>query len=55
VRLESCILNDRIEFILYGDKSREPIAHLDLYHWRILKELNIDITELLRVAFGGGR
>lgn len=53
MRLEKYILQDRIEFLLYGDKTKDHIAKLEVYHWKILKELNIDLTELLRVAFGG--
>jgi len=53
MKLESLSQKDRIEIYLYGDRSKDYIAKLELYQWRIMKELGIDITDLLRLAFGG--
>ncbi|MCX7795671.1 MAG: hypothetical protein N2380_04015 [bacterium] len=52
MRIDKYIHKDRIEFYLYGEKTSDYIAKLEIYHWRVTKELGIDITELLRVAFG---
>lgn len=52
MKLEKFLHQDRIEVYLYGDKTKDYIAKLEVYHWKVFKELNIDITELLRVAFG---
>ncbi|MBC7320693.1 hypothetical protein H5T89_08600 [bacterium] len=54
MKLENFIHSDRIEIYLYGDKSKDYIAKLELYHWKVMKELGIDITDLLKIAFGGG-
>lgn len=45
------ILNrDCIEIIINGEKEKN-LAEIKLYHWKLLKEYNISIMELLRIAF----
>jgi hypothetical protein len=44
------ILKDRVEIVAYGEKKE--LARIEIYHWNIMKEYGLEITDLLRVAFG---
>lgn len=50
MRIESTIYQDWVEIRIIGEKE---LARIELYHWNIMKELGLDIKDLLRVAFGG--
>jgi hypothetical protein len=51
MRIESAIYQDWVEIRIIGEKKE--LARIELYHWNIMKELGLDIKDLLRVAFGG--
>jgi len=53
MRIEKYLFSDRIEVYLYGDKSKDYMAKLEIYHWRVMKEYGIEINDLLREAFSG--
>jgi hypothetical protein len=52
MRIESTIYQDWVEIRIIGEKKE--LARIELYHWNIMKELGLDIKDLLRVAFGNG-
>lgn len=49
------ILNrDCIDIILNGEKEKD-LAEIKIYHWKLLREYNISIMELLKIAFSDER
>lgn len=51
MRIEKYLFRDRIEVYLYGDKFKDYIAKLEIYHWRLMKEYGIELSDVLREAF----
>lgn len=44
---------DRIEFLITGDKNKDYLAKIEIYHWKVFKELGLDLTDILKIAFSG--
>lgn len=54
MKIESTLIYpDRIEFLITGDKNKEYLAKIEIYHWKVFKELGINLTDILKIAFGG--
>ena len=51
MRIESTIFQDWIEIRIIGEKK--DLARIELYHWNIMKEMGLDVKDLLRIVFGG--
>jgi len=52
MRIETYTYRDNIEIKIIGEKK--DLARIELYHWNIMKELGLNIEDLLRIAFGNG-
>ena len=52
MKIESAIYQDWVEIRIIGEKKE--LARIELYHWNIMKELGLDIKDLLMIAFGNG-
>ena len=52
MRTETYTYRDTIEIKVIGEKKE--LAKIEIYHWNILKELGLNLEDLLRIAFGNG-
>lgn len=52
MKIENALIyQDRIEILVTGDKNKDYLAKVEIYHWKIFKELGLDLTDILKIAF----
>ena len=53
MKLENTFIHpDRIEILITGDKTKDYLAKIEIYHWKVFNELGINLTDILKIAFG---
>ncbi len=54
MKIDTVVNCDSIEIFIKGEKV-SLLAEMKVYHWEIMREYGINITDLLRVAFAKER